>query len=756
MNICIYYILLNCFTQTILAKEVEITISIPESISKKDFYSTVTSGSYSDAETFINWLLKTNQGNEIRKVIQKLLDDGVKNTIDFGYSLWEQGHYDIVREYFPKEFILMYNYSTVKLINHQYRAALKLNSIPNIRGERVAYGQTTNSSDVEYLWIFHPTWENNKVIFTIQNKGHSMYIKLNGKSDDEGNRMLLGDPDYNLHRKFMWALEPSNLNGSLGFYIFSQEFGMPLKISDNTHSEFEREIWGDHSFPYKGKEQLLWSIMEPFPNIPPSNVTISSPLEEYSEELYNAIVSNSFIDALAMTNSFDRHILTKTIEKLLQDNIDNVVQYAFRLWISNHKDVVIENFPQPFKLIFNEDDVKLINTKYNLPLKMDVKVDYYGDRLIWGDGIPSNEYRHRWRIEPIFMNDRVSFTIKNIERMMYMKLSNHPNHTGERQAWGDAINVSIDRLTWTLEPIYGEDHLDFFIVNEQHKQGIKLASKVDKYNDRELLGHNGQHRYDSDRSNLRWKIIKATPMIFAHNNDNEPYNILAKTLYDSILEGLYSNALSITKTLMQNNSKVVEEAVQSLLTTGVRNVISYAYTLWNYNQTDVVIRCFPKIFQSILDKRTIEIVNKQYELPLKMDINTDHYGDRFVWGDAVPVISPRLSWNFISIWEHNRVHFKIRNIYHNMFMKLDVRPDRIGDRKAWGDSLNVPDRRLTWALEPIMKNNQLSFYIINQEFGLGLKMGVDKDSYNDRLVWGHNGNPYENNRLLWSVKEIEI
>lgn len=473
----------------------------------------------------------------------------------------------------------------------------------------------------------------------------------------------------------------------------------------------------------------------------------------HSEQLYNAIVSGAYTNAIELANTLydsDKDTVQATIEKLSTDDIETAMQYAYKLWISGKKDVVVEHFPQEFKMIFNEDDVRVVSSKFNIPLKLDMNTDSDGDRFVWGDGSAVDEYRHRFRFEPILINDKVMFKIKNVQHGMYMKLDSRQDDAGDRMAYGDSLHSNMERLIFRLEPYKNQNGLQFYIISNQYKQALKLALSTDDYNDRKLYGHHGEYREDPLR--FGWKIMRTSAVIPGDSPSNiQNQNADIKELYKSVTEGLYEKSLKLTDKMMQNNQEHVKTTVRLLLEDGVRNVMSYGYKLWDTDRTNVIIDCFPKTFKAIFSGKVTQIFNVQYRLPLKLDANTDSDGDRRVWGDATNAAMERLLWTFTPTWEHNRVFFKINYVQRNSYMKLDSKVDSDGDRAVWGNSMNVDDNRLIFALEPQVVDEQLTFYIINQEFGQALKLGVSTDSYKDRLVWGHKGVPYGNERRKWTI-----
>ncbi|KAJ8711798.1 hypothetical protein PYW08_008752 [Mythimna loreyi] len=229
-------------------------------------------------------------------------------------------------------------------------------------------------------------------------------------------------------------------------------------------------------------------------------------------------------------------------------------------------------------------------------------------------------------------------------------------------------------------------------------------------------------------------------------------SMLKDQLYNYVAEAAYDIAVEITKTMdTENGYEAINKVVTKLLGAGSTNVMTYAYKLLNSGGDEVIRKSFPDAIQLVLKGEVVTIVNKQYQQALKLDANVDSYNDRLAWGDKSDKTSRRVSWKFNPIWENDKVVFKINNMDCNMFLKLDANTDSLGDRKSWG-STNDNEINHEYYVEPSMKDGTLVFRIINYQYNQALKLDANVDSYGDRLLWGHNGDPHgANSALDWII-----
>ncbi|KAH9635457.1 hypothetical protein HF086_003211 [Spodoptera exigua] len=240
-----------------------------------------------------------------------------------------------------------------------------------------------------------------------------------------------------------------------------------------------------------------------------SHVSFLNPIL-LKEEFYKNVVNGNFEVATEMAIVFAdggfSDLIKETVTRLIDSVPRNVMSLAYQLWHGGADNIVRNCFPSPFELIFNGDNVKIINKGYLQPLKLDVNLDSYKDRLAWGDNIcECDSTRLSWKILPVWENDGVTFKIYSNEYNMYLKLDANVDNIGDRQVWG-STNSNESRHEYYLEPYLKNDVLVFFIINKRYRQGLKLDVSKDKYGDRLLWGHNGSVYNEYER--FRWIISK--------------------------------------------------------------------------------------------------------------------------------------------------------------------------------------------------------------------------------------------------------
>uniref|UniRef100_A0A2A4IYY5 Uncharacterized protein n=1 Tax=Heliothis virescens TaxID=7102 RepID=A0A2A4IYY5_HELVI len=222
-------------------------------------------------------------------------------------------------------------------------------------------------------------------------------------------------------------------------------------------------------------------------------------------------------------------------------------------------------------------------------------------------------------------------------------------------------------------------------------------------------------------------------------------------LYNNITAGSYDVAVELTKNMNnETGSPAIGEVVTRLIGDAKANVMTYAYKLWNSEDSQIIGKSFPAAFSRIFKGNAVTIVNNEYQQALKLDSNV---GSNNARGDRSDKTSKKVSWKFLPMWENDNVVFKIYNMESNMYLKLDAQTDSLGDRKALGSS-NDDEINHQYFVEPQFKDETLVFRLINCEHHQALKLDVNVDSNGDRLLWGHNGDPHsQNNTLNWVIAD---
>ncbi|KAJ0181413.1 hypothetical protein K1T71_003498 [Dendrolimus kikuchii] len=252
---------------------------------------------------------------------------------------------------------------------------------------------------------------------------------------------------------------------------------------------------------------------------------------------------------------------------------------------------------------------------------------------------------------------------------------------------------------------------------------------------------------------LRLKMSAESDFPCQENVEN--VSELQEQLYNSVLNGGLDNALNLTDTLHRSgNIDVINNIISRLLYNGTPNIMGYAYRLWLCNHQELIYGNFPPAFKLIFNGDLVTITNKEFGLPMKLQIGTDKDNDRRVWCDGERNINNRMKWKFSTIWENNTLYCKIKNAQYNQFLKIALSRDDMGDREIFGAPYDDTHRHY-WCLRPVMDEGNLLFYIINRQYGQALKLGRWQDSNNDRLVWGRSGSvvglPVE---FGWSIEQV--
>lgn len=227
------------------------------------------------------------------------------------------------------------------------------------------------------------------------------------------------------------------------------------------------------------------------------------------DELFQSLKNGKFNNARNLTKDLDNdnnnEVITKAIKKLIDTNVNDVMGYAYNLWNNGCKEIVSKYFPVSFKHIFNEDHVTIVNKEYNQALKLDPLTDKDNDRLALGDDSYISTEKVSWQIIPVWENNEVTFKLYNVKYNMFLKLDVNVDYYGDRQAWG-STNSNEPRHRFVLEPSIVDDKLVFVIINYEYKQGLKLGLNPNSEGDRLLWGHHGDARGNHDR--FKW-IVEA-------------------------------------------------------------------------------------------------------------------------------------------------------------------------------------------------------------------------------------------------------
>lgn len=274
------------------------------------------------------------------------------------------------------------------------------------------------------------------------------------------------------------------------------------------------------------------------------------------------------------------------------------------------------------------------------------------------------------------------------------------------------------------------------IVNSREGKVIVYGFKSDAPDIRNLeaaLKEKGL--YTCDRYNLNMLLKSIT--LFEENDYRAYINVtdLGEELYNNVLDNKIEDAVNIANTLKnnENGSKIVE-IVNKLLENENKNIMEFAFYLWNTDNRDIITNYFPIAFKLIFNKDFVKIINKYNMFSLRVDETEDSIKERIVLGDRKDKASVNVRWEVIPVYESNSLYFKIMDMEYGTLLRL---ADNEGDKK--GKASSNDDSKAHWLLVPIKVDDDILFYIINKEYNQGLKFSDASDEYENKQLFGHNG-----------------
>ncbi|XP_012550539.1 low molecular mass 30 kDa lipoprotein 21G1 isoform X1 [Bombyx mori] len=215
---------------------------------------------------------------------------------------------------------------------------------------------------------------------------------------------------------------------------------------------------------------------------------------------------------------------------------------------------------------------------------------------------------------------------------------------------------------------------------------------------------------------------------------------LEEKLYNSILTGDYDSAVRQSLEYEnQGKGSIIQNVVNNLIIDKSRNTMEYCYKLWVGNGQHIVRKYFPYNFRLIMAGNFVKLIYRNYNLALKLGPTLDPANERLAYGDGKEKNSDLISWKFITLWENNRVYFKIHNTKYNQYLKLSSTTDcNTQDRVIFGTN-TADTTREQWFLQPTKYENDVLFFIYNREYNDALKLGRIVDASGDRMAFGHDG-----------------
>ncbi|XP_028041540.1 microvitellogenin-like [Bombyx mandarina] len=194
----------------------------------------------------------------ITNVVNRLIDNGQSQLIDYAYKLTASRGTFIVRALFPSEVRLHEDLFFVKIISYKYDFALKFGLGADFAGDKTAYGDSDTSTRFRVTWKFVPFWIGDRVYFKIRPIDIAYFLKLGNTRDRDGDHGAYGSTNHDTDRH-LWYVKPVRHNGKLLFYIINKEYEELLKLGQSTDVDGDRTAYG-HSEKDFNPDKFAWYI----------------------------------------------------------------------------------------------------------------------------------------------------------------------------------------------------------------------------------------------------------------------------------------------------------------------------------------------------------------------------------------------------------------------------------------------------------------------------------------------------------------
>ncbi|KAG6451518.1 hypothetical protein O3G_MSEX007206 [Manduca sexta] len=199
---------------------------------------------------------------------------------------------------------------------------------------------------------------------------------------------------------------------------------------------------------------------------------------------------NAFDQTKQLINQGRSRLINEAVNKLVKNSIRNTMEYAYELWSRGEQNIVKDHFPIQFRMLLDENKVKLIFHRDNLAMKLGAAVDGSGDRIAYGDSEDKTSDKVSWKFVPLAEDNRVYFKIANVKNHQYLKLGVQEDGSGEHNVYG-ASETDTPRHQFYLQPSNLNGEVVFYIFNREYHQALKLGRAIDSMGDRQVYSHKG-------------------------------------------------------------------------------------------------------------------------------------------------------------------------------------------------------------------------------------------------------------------------
>ncbi|NP_001119728.2 hemolymph protein isoform X1 [Bombyx mori] len=217
------------------------------------------------------------------------------------------------------------------------------------------------------------------------------------------------------------------------------------------------------------------------------DINILSAPTRAETRLVDAITTADYNTAVSLILLLEKQssgsIIEDTVNNLIRDGNRNVLEFAYKLWIGEGKEIVKHYFPVQFRQVLSESNVKIINKRDNLAIKLGAATDSDNDRIAYGDANDKSSENVSWKLIPLWENNRVYFKIYSVRRHQYLKLGTATDGENDHSVYGDD-RADTHRHQWYLKPAKLDSQVLFYIYNRQYNQALKLSRSVDSDGDR--------------------------------------------------------------------------------------------------------------------------------------------------------------------------------------------------------------------------------------------------------------------------------